>query len=115
VTGRGGGAKLELAMAYYCHKCRNEVEFVVKVGIKVGRADTCAHCAADLHACKNCRFYDPARHNHCRIPEADFIRDREAANFCPHFDILDRNTPPEADDSVQKARAKLDHVFSKLK
>ena len=102
-------------MAYFCYKCRNQIEFVVKVGIKVGRADTCAHCGADLHACKNCRFYDPSRHNHCRIPEADFIRDREAANFCGHFDILDRNEAPEVDSSGDKARAKLDALFSKLK
>jgi len=102
-------------MAYYCHKCRNEVEFLVKVGIKVGRADTCVHCGADLHACKNCRFYDPTLHNHCRIPEADFIRDRETANFCAHFDMASRDTPPETDNSVQKARAKLDNLFKNLK
>jgi hypothetical protein len=102
-------------VAHYCWKCRNQLEFIVKVGIKVGRADTCPHCAADLHACKNCRFYDPTRHNHCRIPEADFIRDREAANFCAHFEILDRNAPPELDDSVQKARSKLDNLFKNLK
>jgi hypothetical protein len=102
-------------MAYYCHKCRNQIEFVIKVGIKVGRHDTCAHCAADIHVCKNCRFYNPALHNQCRIPEADFIRDREAANFCPHFDILDRDAPPEQDDSVKKARDKLDNLFKNLK
>lgn len=102
-------------MPYFCHKCRNELEFIVKVGIKVGRADTCAHCGADLHACKNCRFYNPTRHNHCRIPEADFIRDRDVANFCGHFDILDRAEPPTVDDSVSKARSKLDALFHKLK
>jgi hypothetical protein len=102
-------------MAYYCHKCRNQIEFVIKVGIKVGRNDTCVHCAADIHVCKNCRFYNPSLHNQCRIPEADFIRDREAANFCPHFDILDRDAAPEQDDSVTKARAKLDNLFKNLK
>jgi len=102
-------------MAYYCFKCRNEIEFIVKVGIKVGRYDTCAHCAADLHACKNCRFYNPSLHNQCRIPEADFIRDREITNFCTHFDFLDRSEPPTVDDSVQKARSKLDQLFKNLK
>jgi hypothetical protein len=102
-------------MAYYCHKCRNEIEFLVKVGIKVGRNDTCVHCGADLHACKNCRFYDPGKHNHCRIPEADFIRDREVANFCSTFDILDSNAAPEIDDSEKKARTKLDNLFRNLK
>ncbi|MFH1132265.1 MAG: hypothetical protein V1754_13085 [Pseudomonadota bacterium] len=102
-------------MAYYCHKCRNELEFIVKVGIKVGRADTCIHCTANLHACKNCRFYDPGLHNQCRIPDADFIRDREEANFCAQFEFRDQDEPPEQDDSVQKARAKLDNLFKGLK
>ncbi len=102
-------------MAYYCHKCKNEIEFVVKVGIIVGRLDTCVHCGAYLHACKNCRFFDPGRHNQCRIPEADFIRDRETANFCHHFEILDRDAPPEEDHSVTKAKAKLDDLFKNLK
>ena len=102
-------------MPHYCHKCRNQLEFIVKVGIKVSREETCPHCAADVHCCKNCRFYDPSRHNQCRIPEAYFIRDRETANFCAHFEIADRASPPELDDSVQKARAKLDNLFKNLK
>ena len=52
-------------MAYYCFKCHNEIEFLITVGIKVGRLDTCDHCGAYMHACKNCRFYDPDRHNDC--------------------------------------------------
>ncbi len=31
-------------MAYFCWNCGNEQEFVVKVGVKVGRLDTCIHC-----------------------------------------------------------------------
>jgi DNA-directed RNA polymerase subunit RPC12/RpoP len=108
-------AAVEEEMAYYCHKCRNEIEFIVKVGIKVGRLDTCPHCSADMHVCKNCRFYDPSLHNQCRIPEADFIRERDVANFCHHFDILDRDAPPEVDTSEAKARAKLAEVFKNLK
>lgn len=102
-------------MAYFCYKCRNEIEFIVKVGIKVGRYDTCAHCAADMHVCKNCRFYDPSLHNQCRIPEAEFIRDREVGNFCNHFQILERDAPPAIDNSVEKARSKLESVFKNLK
>ena len=76
-------------MAYFCHACGNEQIFDVKVGVKVGRRDSCPHCGADLHVCKNCRLWDPAIHNQCREPEAAFIRDREEANFCAHFDFRD--------------------------
>src|SRR5262245_6358796 len=67
-------------MAYYCWSCQNEQIFDVKVGIKVGRRDSCPHCAADLHVCKNCKHWDPSIHNQCREPEAAFIGDREASN-----------------------------------
>lgn len=102
-------------MAYYCQKCLNELEFVLEVGVMVGRLDTCDHCGAYLHCCKNCENYDPSRHNQCKIPEADFIRDREEANFCNHFKMLDRDEAPEADDSVDKAKAALNEMFKNLK
>ena len=102
-------------MAYYCFKCSNELDLIVKVGIKVGRLDTCAHCGAYLHVCKNCRFYDPNVHNECLETQADFIRDREAANFCAHFEIKDLDGPPADDDSAAKAKAKLDDLFKNLK
>ena len=103
-------------MAYYCYKCLNEIHFIVTVGIKVGRLDTCDHCGAYLHCCKNCRFYDPSLHNECQILEADFIRDREAANFCHHFEIKDwGDERPTLDDSAQKAKAKLEEMFKNLK
>ena len=101
------------AMAYYCWKCQNEVVFEVRYGIKVGRQDTCPHCHSDLHCCKNCRLYEPSIHNQCREPEAPFIRDRDAGNFCAHFDIADRAEPPRVDDSATQARAKLNGLFRK--
>ena len=101
-------------MAYYCHACGNEQIFEVKVGIKVGRRDSCPHCAADLHVCKNCRHYDPNVHNQCREPEAAFIRERTEANFCTHFDFRDADGFQQ-DPSVASAKAKLEDLFKKLK
>ena len=104
-------------MAHYCHKCLNEVDLIVKVGFKVGRLDTCVHCGAYLHCCKTCRYYDPGRHNDCEIPDADFIRDREEANFCNSYRIKEwaEGEAPEKDDSAEKAKAKLDNLFKNLK
>jgi hypothetical protein len=101
-------------MAYFCHACGNEQIFEVKVGVKVGRRDSCIHCGADLHVCKNCRLFDPAVHNQCREPEAAFIRERDSSNFCPHFDFRDGDAPKE-DQNVQSAKAKLEALFKKLK
>ncbi len=101
-------------MAYYCWSCSNEQIFDVKVGVKVGRRDSCPHCGADLHVCKNCRLWDPNIHNQCREPEAAFIRDRQEGNFCAHFDFKDSDGI-KVDDSVDKAKAKLAELFKKLK
>jgi hypothetical protein len=101
-------------MAYYCWTCGNEQFFDVKVGVKVGRRDECLHCGADLKCCKNCGLYDPNVHNQCHEPSAEFIRDREKANFCPHFDFRDADAPAR-DDGADAAKAKLEDLFKNLK
>ncbi len=102
-------------MAYYCWKCGNELDFVVKVGVKVGRQDTCIHCRADLHCCKNCELHDPNIHNECRETHAPFIRDREEANFCSHFNFVDSDTAPVKDNAEAEAKSKLEDMFKNLK
>ncbi|MBK8482226.1 MAG: hypothetical protein IPL40_13840 [Proteobacteria bacterium] len=102
-------------MAYFCFKCRNELELIITVGVKVGRLDTCPHCGAYMHCCKNCGFYDASVHNECLETQADFIRDRETANFCHHYFIKDREAAPEVDDGAARARSRLDQLFKGLK
>ncbi len=102
------------AMASFCWKCSNELYFDVKVGIKVGRHDDCPHCAADLKVCKNCQNYDPGVHNQCRETSAEFIRDRERANFCTHFVFADSDAPAVQPD-IDAAKAKLEAMFKNLK
>lgn len=64
-----------------CYKCRNEIPVV---GIP-GRFDECPHCRAEMHCCLNCRFYDPYKPNQCMEPEADYVADKDRANFCEFF------------------------------
>ena len=73
---------------HYCHKCKNELVFEVKMQ----RRDTCPHCAADLQVCKNCEHWDPGSHNQCKEHITEYIPDREAANYCSFFiRILERH------------------------
>lgn len=53
---------------------------------RVGRRDECFKCHADLHVCKNCRFYDSTAYNECREPSADVVREKESSNFCDFFE-----------------------------
>jgi hypothetical protein len=70
-------------MYFNCWKCRQKIEY--PSGSRVGWRDTCPQCHSDLHACRNCQFYDPGKHNQCAETQAEWVRDKEAANYCDYF------------------------------
>ena len=94
---------------YICWTCQHELVMEVKVQ----RRDECPACGADLHVCKNCRFWDPGYHNECRENAAYYIRDREKANFCMAFEY--KTTTEEDGQEAESARDKLDALFKNLK
>ena len=75
--------------------------------------DTCPKCHSDLHACRNCQFYDPSKNNQCAEPQAEWTREKEAANYCDYFQpnltLYARGDRPafKADD----AKKKFDSLF----
>jgi hypothetical protein len=54
-------------------------------GERVLARDTCPGCDDDLHVCRNCKHYDPGKHNQCAETEAQWVRDKEASNYCDYF------------------------------
>lgn len=92
---------------HQCFKCQEELVF----DVKIGRLDTCPNCGAYLHSCRNCRFWNLSAHNQCTENQGEFIRDREAGNFCGFFQfrILGEDNTKEVDG----ARAKLESLFGK--
>lgn len=76
--------------------------------------DTCPACDADLHCCRNCRFYDPAKHNECAETQAEWVRDKEASNYCDYFQpnpvLLAKGSGPGA-SKQNDARSKFDSLF----
>jgi hypothetical protein len=93
-------------MIAYCHACGGELDLFVKVS----RNDRCDHCAADLHCCKNCVFYEPGANNDCREVLTAPVADREKANFCTSY-VMSQKKPEK---SVDKAavKSKLDALFN---
>lgn len=94
-----------------CMKC-----FGCNVGIelsaegRVGFRDSCDHCGADLHICRNCRYYDPTAYNECRESSAERVTDSERANRCDWFSPSDE----EGGASVPAdSLADLDALFKK--
>lgn len=90
---------------HQCYKCQEELVF----DVKIGRLDTCPNCAAYLHSCKNCRFWSISAHNQCTENQGEFIRDREAGNFCNWFAfrVMGEDTSAE----LNAAKAKLSALF----
>jgi hypothetical protein len=63
-----------------CHKCGTPV-----TAESVSRRDECPVCGSDLHVCLSCVFYDEAKANRCREPQADPVQEKDRSNFCDYF------------------------------
>lgn len=63
-----------------CWKCGKEINVS-----EVFRTSECPLCSADLHCCKGCEFYSTGSHNDCRESSAEYVSDKEKANFCDYF------------------------------
>lgn len=64
-----------------CHACAASARYQDVVP----RRAECESCGAELHCCRNCRFYDETAYNECREPVAERVVDKAAANFCDYF------------------------------
>lgn len=90
---------------HQCYKCLEDLVFEVKIG----RRDTCPNCGANLHSCRNCRFWNPSVHNQCTEVKAEFIRDREDGNFCGFFQF--RVVGEDVSAEANAAKSKLEALF----
>ena len=93
---------------HYCHRCKKELLFEVKLQ----RADTCPHCGVHLQCCKNCEHWDMSAHNQCKEHIAEYIPDREKANFCTFF-TFKNGIPTDTSATIAKSKSKLDDLFKK--
>jgi hypothetical protein len=66
------------ALEYRCFHCGQINSYI----IPLGRKEECSRCHSDAHVCKNCEHFDAKVYNECRETQADFIAEKERANFC---------------------------------
>ena len=60
----------------------------------------------------NCRLHDSGANNQCREPQAEWVTDKDKANFCEFFEFLDASQPGRASGSgLGGARAAFDALF----
>ncbi len=89
-------------MIFACCKCGKRIEY--PAGNRVLRGDTCPQCDSNLRCCLNCQFYDPGKHNQCAETHAEWVRDKEFANYCDYFQpnpvlMARAGSPPRAGDA----------------
>lgn len=90
-----------------CAFCQQELD----PSEKVGRRDVCPACGRDLHCCYQCHFYDANSHHECRETQADYVKEKDQANFCDYFRLNPHLRVKVADKETQKA--KLEALFKK--
>src|SRR5262245_5917085 len=79
----------------------------------IPRDSSCESCQRDYRSCRQCRHYDPSRHNQCRQTAAEMVEDKERRNFCEFFDFRPAPYRPGGRDAGREAqaRAKLEGLF----
>jgi len=92
-----------------CYRCGAEVAG----DDPVLRDAECEHCAQDLHCCRNCRFHEPGASNQCSEPQAEWVVDKERANFCEYFAFANRPAPRTPGGGPASARDQWDRLFKK--
>lgn len=92
----------------FCYSCGAEVKLESR---RPGRGDTCAKCAAYLHCCRNCRFYDEKAHHQCREPQAEFVPDKAVGNYCDYFEAASQRGLDKSAARAAESRKKLEELF----
>lgn len=68
----------------------------------------CPRCKADLHACKQCRFFDTGARFECMQPVPERITKKDLRNNCTFFEFrttIEKDTSPAADSTSQSPAA----------
>jgi hypothetical protein len=73
----------------------------------------CPKCAADLHSCKNCVFFDPAARFECAQPITERVSPKDKRNMCQCFEA---RTRVEKQTTMEEERRPLDprEAFERL-
>ena len=96
------------APVHVCHRCGAPWDAVKR---QPGIKEVCESCNAYLHCCKNCRFYDTSAHNSCRVPNTDWVNDKDKANFCDEFEFHDGPQRATEGHGTDQARDALEGLF----
>lgn len=87
-----------------CHACRHSWTYQAPLE----RRAECSKCHRDAHVCLNCVFYDTGAHHECREEQAEWVKEKDRANFCSYFSA---RTSTAQVSEAEKALSKLQSLF----
>jgi len=96
-------------MAFLCFNCGHNLELLSAT--TTSRRDDCPACSADLHVCKNCKFYDPNAYNECHEPQAERVLVKDKSNYCDYFEFSDKNRAVDNTNKKEDYLKNLDDLF----
>lgn len=96
------------SMNLQCWKCGTELQNIL---LPFSRYEECSACKADLHVCFACKHHDPTLSDACREDRADFVLDKDKANFCDYFKPNPHAYKKQDNSEAKAARAKLAELF----
>lgn len=94
-----------------CWNCGKELKNLL---LPFSRYEECSYCNADLHVCIACKNYEPSVSDACKEDRADFVLDKDRANFCDYFKVNSRAYKKQDNSQAREARAKLAELFGEI-
>jgi len=91
-----------------CWKCGHTLEDVL---LPLPRLAKCRSCNADLHCCRQCRFFDLTVSKQCREPIAEPVQDKQRANFCGYLEIDPTAYKQSGENLTAKSQDSLSALF----
>ena len=73
-----------------------------KIEDKISFRSECDRCAASLHCCQNCKYYQVGLYNDCKVAGTERVLDKSARNFCEDFSPLGKG--PESKENLGKKK-----------
>ena len=77
---------------------------------------TCPKCGFELHSCKQCSYFDPAKRFECMQPVKERVPRKDVRNDCSMYSIrvmVEKETSTPASLRPQDARQAFENLFKK--
>lgn len=94
-----------------CWKCGSELKSLL---LPFSRTEECSSCNADLHVCLGCKNYAVNAADACTEERAEFVADKDRANFCDYFDPHATAFRKQDAPDAQRARNELAELFGEV-